>query len=245
MFVTEPENETSFCRSRSICMTLVNLFVIEEDVQNEIHCFHPVSDDATNNAKTITNSLLAYKKDEPELTRQYQLHIIWAGWTLKSLDWTKISELESKIDSFQLSRPLLTILSRERQYCTTTEHYKDLQNKRGWVSGRKTETSIGDDLYNFSQRLKGDQMLYIGWRVPEFVLSFHISEISNNDLAKLEAGDQEFKNSFLKAEPDVPKEQMATSKSERKYALSLCYRKTEVRGKNNGRFSPFSLQSLP
>ena len=249
MFVTEPENETSFCRSRSICMTLVNLFVIEEDVQNEIHCFHPMSDDATNNAKTITNSLLAYKKDESELTRQYhwyQLHIIWAGWTLKGWDWTKISQLGSKIDSFQLSRPMLTILSRERQYCTTTEHCNDLQKKRGWVSGRKTETSIGDDLYDFLRRLTDNRLCkFIGWKTPEFTHCFHISEMSDIDLAKLEAGDQEFKNSFFKAEPDVSKKQMSKSGSERKYTLSLCIRKTEVRWKNNGAFSPNSLKSVP
>lgn len=184
-------------------MTLLNLLVIEEDVQNEIHSFHPVSDDATNNAKTITNSLLAYKKDEPELTRQYhwyQLHIIWAGWTLKGWDWTKISQLESKIDSFQLSRPLLTILSRERQYCTTAVHCNDLQKKRGWVSGRKTETSIGDDLYDFLERLTDNRLLKsVGWSEPEFSDCFHISQISDKDLAKLDAGDQEFKNSFFES----------------------------------------------
>ena len=62
-------------------------------------------------------------------------------------------KLENKIDSLKLSRPMLTILSRERQYCTTEGHYKELLGNQGWVSGRKTETSIGDDLYDFSQRL--------------------------------------------------------------------------------------------
>ena len=61
---------------------------------------------------------------------------------------------------------------------------------------------------------------------------------------KLEDGDQEFSNSFFKAHPDVPKEQRAKSENERKYALSLCSRKTEVRSKNKGWFSPYSLKSL-
>jgi len=249
VFVTELDDEKNFCRSRSICVTLVNLFVIEEDVQNEIHSFHSLNDNDALNAKTISNSLLAYKKDDNFLKRQhhrYQLHIIWAGWTLKGWDWTKISQLGSQIDSFQLSRPLLTILSRERQYCTTTEHCNDLQKKRGWVSGRKTETSIGDDLYNFLERLTDNRLLkFVGWSEPEFNNCFHISLISEMDLAKLEADDQEFKKSFFKAEPDVSKEQMSKSGSERKYALSLCIRKTEVRGKNKGTFSPNSLKSVP
>ena len=247
MFVPEQEFETRCCRSRSICMTLVNLLVIEEDVQNEIHSFHSVKDCASDNAK-ISNSLLAYKNDENFLKRQYhwyQLHIIWAGWTLKEWNQETVSQLETKIDSLKLSRPMLTILSRERQYCTTEGHYKELLGKQGWVSGRKTETSIGDDLYDFSQRLNAKRMFEIGWREAEFVHCFHISEISNKELMKLQAGDQEFKNSFFKAHPDVPKEQKAKSENERKYALSLCFRKTEVRGKNSGYFSQDSLRSLP
>ena len=125
MFVPEHEFETRFCRSRSICMTLLNLLVIEEDVQNEIHSFHSLKNYASDNAKTISNSLLAYKKDDNFLKRQYhlyQLHIIWAGWTLKGWNQKTVSQLETKIDSLKLSRPMLTILSRERQYCTTEGH---------------------------------------------------------------------------------------------------------------------------
>ena len=175
---------------------------------------------------------------------RYQLHIIWAGWTLEGWNQITVSQLETKIDSLKLSRPMLTILSRERQYCTTEGHYKELLGKQGWVSGRKTETSIGDDLYDFSQRLNAKRMFEIGWREAEFVHCFHISEISNDELMKLKAGDQEFTKSFFKGDPDVPIKQMAKSESERKYALSLCFRKTEVRGKNNGCFSRDTLKSL-
>ena len=87
-------------------------------------------------------------------------------------------------------------------------------------------------------------MFEIGWREAEFVHCFHISEISNDELMKIKADDQEFKNSFFKGDPDVPIKQMAKSESGRKYALSLCFRKTEVRGKNKGYFSPDSLKSL-
>ena len=71
--------------------------------------------------------------------------------------------------------------------------------KQGWVSGRKTETYIGDDLYDFSQRLNNAMRMFeIGWREAEFVHCFHISEISNDELMKLKAGDQEFTKSFSK-----------------------------------------------
>ena len=80
MFVRESEDEESFCRSRSIAMTLVNLFMVDEDLQNEIHSFY--SDNTSANAREneiVRNALLAYKTNETEFKRQYQLHIVWAG----------------------------------------------------------------------------------------------------------------------------------------------------------------------
>ena len=106
MFVTESENEEKFCRSRSIGMTLVNLLMIEEDAQNEIQSFHPVNNNISEDITTVQNALLAYKaKEEEELKKQYQLHIIWAGWSKINAD---IVEME--IQWLNLHQPLLTVL---------------------------------------------------------------------------------------------------------------------------------------
>ena len=230
--------------------------MIDEETQNEIHSFH--SDNTSENASENTivrNALLSYKKSETELKRNYRLHIIWAGRSQK-----KTHNVEMEIQRLNLYRPMLTILYRVRQYCVTNKDRIDLQDNGGWRSGQNfvlpnNQSPIGDDLYDFLHSWNDRNMCYIGWAEPEFRYCFHFPLIpnikyfsivrggflSNDELVKDEASDQKFMNSFLNLSPDAVKEK---SKSGAKYALSLCFRKTEVIWRNKNmptRNRPFSL----
>ena len=242
VFVTEPEDEENFCRSRSIGMTLVNLCVIEEDDQNEIQSFH--SDNTPTNAaenSIVRNALLAYKANEAELKRQYQLHLIWAG-----LSKIRAKTVEMEIQWLNLHQPMLTILYRTRQHCVTNKNRIHLLDNGGWMSAdernfvsRNNQTTIGDDLCDFVRGLNDSRKDTVV--NTELRYSFHFSLIpdilyfsivrggflSNKDL-KSEVDDQKFINSFSEPFPDV-KEKL---KSGRKYAFSSCFRKTEVIWKN-------------
>ena len=240
MFVRESEDEKSFCRSRSIAMALVNLFMVEEDLQNEIHSFHSdyTSASASGNA-IVRKVLLGYKTNETELKRQYHLHIIWAGWSEK-----RANKVEMEIEWLNLHRPMLTVLYRNRQHCVTNKNRIDLQDNGGWKSLRNfvfSNEQIGDDLDNFLHRLNGSRRHTIGWIEPELQYTSHVSLICNtlyfsivkggflpkSDLNKAEADDQKFLDSF-----DEPFEDVEESKSGTKYAFSLCFRKTNVIWKN-------------
>ena len=233
MFVTEPENEAKFCRSRSIGMTLVNLLVIEEDVQNEIQSFHSVNNSMSEDKTTVQNAMLAYKAKEAELKKQYQLHIIWAGWSK-----IKADKVEMEIQWLNLYRPLLTTLYRVREKRVTNKDRIDLQENGGWWGERNfvlrnAQMTIGDDFYNFLPSLNDRNSLI----KPEIQYSFHFSLIpnilyfsivrggflSNDELVKVDDKNSpdSFREPFSGAENDE-------SKSGSKYALSLCFRKTAL-----------------
>ena len=245
VFVRESEDEKSFCRSRSIAMTLVNLFMVDEDLQNEIHSFH--SDYTSANAPgnvIVRNTLLAYKKNETELKRQYQLHIVWAGWSTM-----RAKKVEMEIQWVNLHRPMLTVLYRNRQHCVTNKNRINLQDNGGWRSLQNfvqpnAQLTIGDDLYDFLLRLNDSGMHSFGWRKTdcsnsEMEFSFHFSKILNilyfsivrggflsqDELIKVEADDKKFRDSFYKTWHVVETEK---SQSGTKYALSLCFRKTNL-----------------
>jgi len=244
VFVTEPENEEKFCRSRSIGMTLVNLLMIEEDAQNEIQSFHSVNNNISEDRTTVQNALLAYKAKEEELKKQYQLHIIWAGWSKIYAD-----KAEMEIQWLNLHRPLLTVLYRNREERVTNKNRIDLQENGGWRSARNfvlrnTQMTIGDDFYNFLPNLNDRNSLI----KSEIQYSFHFSLIpdilyfsivrggflSNDELVKVDDKNSpdSFRQPFSGAENDK-------SKSGSKYALSLCFRKTAlVRKKSSLNLNP-------
>ena len=226
-------------------MTLVNLFMVDEDLQNEIHSFHSdyTSANAPGNA-IVRNALLAYKTNETEFKRQYQLHIVWAGWSPM-----RAKKVEMEIQWLSLHRPMLTVLYRKREHCVTNENRIDLQENGGWRRGqnfvsRRNQTTIGNDLYNFLHRLNDSGIQIVDWSKSgcsksEFRHSLHFSLIpnikyfsivrggflSNNELRKVKADDQKFRNSFYEPFSEAEKDKF---KSETIYALSLCFRKTTL-----------------
>ena len=216
-------------------MTMVNRSIINEEFQNEVQSIDSIKDlqNMQYNKNVVRQALARYKKEKSLEKRNYQLHVIWAGW----IDFREPSrrnhhQLASLIESFKvkfkLGRTILTILSRERIEVTTREYCNELRRQGGYVSRIKVKKSIGDDLDDLIDRLNDSEISsFIGWYRPEICYSYHACEISDpHDLLKLETGDQLFKNSFFKAYPDVEKEEMQKSESEKKFALSLCFRIT-------------------
>ena len=130
VFLNESEDE-SFCGSLAIGMKFVNFSVIDEDSQSEVESITLIKTPklemirADAFTKMIANALLEYQKNEKVRRKEYQLHVVWAGYA----EAGRRSEIELAIRSFNLFRASLTIVSREPTYLASNEFCKNIHRE--------------------------------------------------------------------------------------------------------------------
>ena len=158
--------------------------------------------------------------------------------------------IKNNLFNEHIDTAMLTIVESRKQFCVTKEKYEEI-----YINGAGAkldyQISVGDDIENFVHRViegkitqdeLGPRDLF-GRSIG--ILSYHLALLTTDEKQRLSINDELYLKSFrpwiqgkqsginrqirlLTRSVDVPKAEMDASESERKYALSLCQRKTHL-----------------
>ena len=131
----------------------------------------------------------------------------------------------------------LTCITKEEadRLAQGVEHPIDSNNIRFKL--KIDDGSIGDDLEEMIDDIKRREFIwrngvgcynkwYSGNKSSKNLNFFHISPLTKEEQRKLESKDSTFKRQFANGIPDFPKPQKLEFKSQTKYRLSICPRRT-------------------
>ena len=227
VFVIEPDNQSTSMNYNSIGMNFFNRFVAEENDQFEVYAFYRINgwvNDEVRIEKAVQKYAEQSKRDKTDTNT---VHFIWAGHIYDCDDILKT--IKNEMARFGLKKGMVSFLQRHRFHCVTKEKYEELYEKGGQIDGTKMELSLGDDLEDFLNRIKNNEIhdheLGPG---DNLINTFHLSLLSSGQKRKLAINDDDYRKTFHNHDPDVPKKEMAKSESKSKYAFSLCRRGTYI-----------------
>ena len=219
----------------------MNRFIIEEQIQIECNGVYEFSEGKQVKEKLpiILKKLLLWRPIHVLIADE---HI--ASWAVNQRRFRR--DLKAVLDSVLNSNLMLTCLSSERLRIVQKEEYDKFYREGGRIEVESNVPelykSIGDDVEEFFQRMKLNQILpilpYKGlpllsevfiedadslakWNETSQVRTFHLSMLSNEE-------EQLYLNRrSLGKWPEFMYE-TTISQDEQNYALSVCYRKTYI-----------------
>ena len=227
VFVIEPDNQSAIMNYNPIGMNFFNRFVAEENDQFEVYAFYRIKDwveDEVRIEKAVQKYAEQSKRDKTDTNI---VHFIWAGHIYDCDDILKT--IKNEMARFGLKKGMVSFLQKHRFHCVTKEKYEELYEKGGQIDGSNMELSLGDDLEDFLNRIKNNEIhgheLGPG---DNLINTFHLSLLSPGQKRKLAINHDDYHKTFHNHDPDVPKKEMAKSESKSKYAFSLCRRGTYI-----------------
>ena len=157
------------------------------------------------------------------------IHFIWACRVIDHHGILKTTKDE--MARFGLKRGMVSFLFKERFHCVTKETCEQLYKQGGQIRGDKMELSFGDDLEDFLNRIKNNEIRDHDYDPESWTHTFHLSLLTPDQKRKLAINDIDYNHTFSQyftRSHDVPKEEMAKSESKSKYAFSKCTRGTYI-----------------
>ena len=219
-------------------MSYLNRFVADENDQFEVYAFYRIRvkmrkriTDFNNWAKEETALQIkkAVKKyaeqSKRDKTDTNTVHFIWAD---HKYDLDEILRtIKNEMTRVGLKKGMVSFLQKHRYRCVTKEKYEQLYENGGEIDGGRTKLSLGDDLEDFLNRIKNNEIHdhELG-QEDNWINTFHLSMLSPEQKRKLAISDNDYLKTFHNHDPDIPKTEMAKSESKSKYAFSLCRRAT-------------------
>ena len=220
-------------------MNYFNRFVVDENDQFEVYAFYRLKKTARNEdrwnqrVKQIKEAVKKYaEQSKRDKNDDNTVHFIWAELGREFFDHNDlVKTINDELASFGLKRGIVTFLFKRHFHCVTKEKYQQLYKIGGQVSMWKMDLSFGDDLEDFQNRIKNNEIYDHEFEFDEhecWINTYHLSLLVPEEKRKLATNDVDYINIFEMKNPDVPKEEMAKSESKSKYLFSLCQRKTYI-----------------
>ena len=223
--------EGTFINYDPIEMNCFNRFVAEENDQFEVYAFYRIKMHINGWAKALAQIKKAIQKyaeqSKRDKTDKNTVHFIWAD---HKYDLDEILRtIKNEMTRVGLKKGMVSFLQQHRYRCVTKEKYEQLYENGGEIDGGRTKLSLGDDLEDFLNRIKNNEIHdhELG-QEDNWINTFHLSMLSPEEKRKLAISDNDYLKTFHNHDPDIPKTEMAKSESKSKYAFSLCRRATYI-----------------
>ena len=174
LFIDETDNksnknvETTDNQSNKFTsgMNFLNRFVAEETDQFEVYAFYQMNwwvNTADQSVAKIEKAVQEYaQQSKRDKTDENTVHFIWAGHMkcLRSHE-NILYTIKNEMARNGLQRGMVTFLEKHRYHCVTKEKYEQLYKHGGTIDSStwsSMELSFGDDLEDFLNRIKNDQI---------------------------------------------------------------------------------------
>ena len=155
-----------------------------------------------------------------------QMHFIVA-------DYANVNEakrgIKKALMNFCCTSAILSKIYMSKENCITKEKF-DEKYKTNEESEEREDLSVGEDLENFIERIKNEEINKDTIPYAEIKWTFLLCLLDEEERKKLERKDEDFMETFWEhsygREADVPEAEWKASESNMKFAKSKCYRET-------------------